>query len=278
MQVVFNSLAVVALLTVPSTAWVSSNSLTNRVAGTTTNNKAVTALNMQSEHKAMSRKVFVNSLIAGAIVTSTGAVPSFADETLPNGVTYKVIKEGSGPKPEVGELVAIRFRAFCGEQKIDDIFDTPEPYYPRLGSGGLLAGVEQTLPLMRLGDRWELTIPVCTLFIGYVQCLYPVVHNEYSHELCSSVTVIVPSIFIFNRVTWLSVRRDALHRPEDLAFLRILRSSLKWKWSVSLVRKLNSLNLLVIRETRTHIYGGLCYFDVNIHSRYMSMKSSLSGH
>ena len=71
-------------------------------------------------------------------------------------------KKGDGPKPEVGELVAIRFAASYGDQKIDDIFDTPEPYYTRIGSGALLKGVEETLPLMRVGDRWLLTIPVRT--------------------------------------------------------------------------------------------------------------------
>lgn len=149
------ALCFVALLAVPSVvvAWAPSHT---RIA-----HKA-TALNMQSE--TVSRKVFVNSLLAGAIATSAGALPSFADETLPNGVTYKVIKEGNGPKPEVGELVAIRFKAFCGDLKIDDVFDTPEPYYTRLGSGGLLPGVEQTMPLMRLGDRWELTIPVGNMY------------------------------------------------------------------------------------------------------------------
>ena len=119
---------------------------------------------------ATTRKVFVNSLIAGVLATSSGALPSFAEEevkTLPNGVTYKIIKSGSGdlPKPAVGELIAIRFRAFAGAIKIDDIFDTREPYYTRLGSGGLLSGVEQTLPLMQVGDRWELTIPVRLLIL-----------------------------------------------------------------------------------------------------------------
>ena len=104
--------------------------------------------------------------IAGAIATTAGAMPSFAAEgdvtTLPNGVTYKIIKSGTAdlPKAEIGELIAIRFKAFCGDIKIDDIFDTREPYYTRVGSGGLIAGVEQTLPLMQVGDRWELTIPV----------------------------------------------------------------------------------------------------------------------
>ena len=90
--------------------------------------------------------------------------PPALAEKLPSGVTYEVIKNGDGPKPEIGELIAIRFAAFCGSNKIDDVFDTPEPYYTRLGSGGLLKGVESTLPLMRLGDRWRLEIPVSSTF------------------------------------------------------------------------------------------------------------------
>ena len=88
---------------------------------------------------------------------------------LDNGVSYEVLKSGNGPKPEIGELVAIRFAAYNGDVKIDDIFETPEPYYTRLGSGGLIKGVEQTLPLMRVGDRWKLTIPVGWLVCG---CCY----------------------------------------------------------------------------------------------------------
>ena len=98
----------------------------------------------------------MGGVAAGWMLTS---IPSGA-ETTPAGVKYEVIKKGSGPKPEVGELIAIRFLAFAGSNKIDDIFDTPEPYYTRLGSGGLLKGVETTLPLMVVGDRWKLTIPV----------------------------------------------------------------------------------------------------------------------
>merc|ERR1712176_1349461 len=79
--------------------------------------------------------------------------------TLSNGVSYDIEKKGMGPKPEKGELAAIRFAAFAGKNKIDDIFETPEPYYTRIGSGAMLKGVEETLPLMRVGDRWKLTIP-----------------------------------------------------------------------------------------------------------------------
>jgi hypothetical protein len=83
-----------------------------------------------------------------------------AVETMPNGIKKEVIKAGTGPQPVIGELVAIRFSAYAGDNKIDDIFDTPEPYYTRMGSGNLIKGVEETLPLMKVGDRWLLTIPV----------------------------------------------------------------------------------------------------------------------
>jgi FKBP-type peptidyl-prolyl cis-trans isomerase len=113
----------------------------------------------------VSRKSVLETFVKGGAATVAASFlspqqPAFATtETLPTGVTYEVIKTGSGPKPEVGELVAIRFAAYFGDRKIDDIFETPEPYYTRLGSGGLLKGVESTLPLMRVGDRWKLTIP-----------------------------------------------------------------------------------------------------------------------
>jgi FKBP-type peptidyl-prolyl cis-trans isomerase len=91
----------------------------------------------------LSRRDAVMGILASTILTTTAAAfPAMAAaegnvKTLPNGVTYVVDKEGSGPAPDPGELVAIRFRAFFGDNKIDDIFDTPEPYYTRVGSGGL---------------------------------------------------------------------------------------------------------------------------------------------
>jgi FKBP-type peptidyl-prolyl cis-trans isomerase len=130
-----------------------------------------------------SRKDFMNAVISSTIGVSTsillgevGFLPhrAFAVEetkpaspgtvvNLPNGVSYTVIKSGSGPSVGIGELIAIRFSASTGDMKLDDIFDTPEPYYTRVGSGGLIKGVEETIPLMHLGDRWKMIIPVCFL-------------------------------------------------------------------------------------------------------------------
>lgn len=104
----------------------------------------------------------VGGAAAGWLLSQT---PALAVDSLPSGVTVEVVKSGDGPKPDRGELVAIRFKAFANDNKIDDIFDSPEPYYTRLGMGGLIAGVEQTLPQMRLGDRWKLTIPVRNIIV-----------------------------------------------------------------------------------------------------------------
>lgn len=122
---------------------------------------AVQALT-QPKNAGVSRSDMLKSVggTAAGWFLATSMPSSSRAESLPSGVTYEVVKSGDGPKPEVGELVAIRFAAFAGSNKIDDIFETPEPYYTRLGSGGLLKGVETTLPLMRVGDRWKMTIPV----------------------------------------------------------------------------------------------------------------------
>jgi FKBP-type peptidyl-prolyl cis-trans isomerase len=130
-----------------------------------------------SANPLISRKSVLKTLVQGGVATAAASffvqqspLPAMAAvETLPSGVTYEVVKSGDGPKPEIGELVAIRFAAYNGNTKIDDIFDTPEPYYTRLGSGGLLKGVESTLPLMRVGDRWKLTIPVSLVLVNRLQ-------------------------------------------------------------------------------------------------------------
>jgi hypothetical protein len=116
--------------------------------------QALTSTNAPVSRQDMMKTM--GGVAAGWMLTSV----SSGAETTPTGVKYEVIKAGTGPKPDIGQLIGIRFIAFAGANKIDDIFDSPEPYYTRVGSGNMLKGVETTLPLMVLGDRWKLTIPV----------------------------------------------------------------------------------------------------------------------
>lgn len=122
----------------------------------------------QQQNVEMSRRqALLQSLVGGAALATAAtttlsplAALAVDSGTLPNGVQVQVKKSGSGAQPIVGDLVAIRFAAYYGDIVIDDIFGTPEPYYTRVGSGALVKGVEETIPLMKVGDRWVLTIPV----------------------------------------------------------------------------------------------------------------------
>jgi FKBP-type peptidyl-prolyl cis-trans isomerase len=169
----------------------------------TTQTRSTTSL-----HAAISRQDFFQQAAATAVVGATAAgifqplsaMAAGEVVALPNGVTYTVTKKGDGPKPDIGELAAIRFKAYFGEVKIDDIFDTPEPYYTRVGSGALVKGVEDILPMMVLGDRWVLTIPVSTVnsncFVLWAMC----------HKYCRNCTLLGTScthlrFIIFQQIT-----------------------------------------------------------------------------
>jgi FKBP-type peptidyl-prolyl cis-trans isomerase len=130
---------------------------------------ALAAVSTAWTSQPLSRSNFIQLASAGSLLSFVQ--PSAAVE-LPNGVSYTVIKEGKGPAPAKGELAAIRFAAYAGDIKIDDIFDSPEPYYTRIGGGGLIKGVEDTLPLMRLGDRWKMTIPVRGCCLSLCRCSF----------------------------------------------------------------------------------------------------------
>ena len=88
------------------------------------------------------RTQFIQGAAAAAFVSLVSPSTANAGDivSLPSGTSYEIIKTGTGPKPNLGELAAIRFSAYVKQtgNKIDDIFDTPEPYYTRVGSGGLL--------------------------------------------------------------------------------------------------------------------------------------------
>ena len=94
----------------------------------------------------VSRNNFLKQVAGAAGAATIGGIvapfSAFAEEvvTLPSGTSYVVVKSGDGPSPKIGELAGVRFKAEVKQSgnKIDDIFDTPEPYYTRVGSGGLI--------------------------------------------------------------------------------------------------------------------------------------------
>mmetsp|Transcript_22379 Transcript_22379/g.53622 ORF Transcript_22379/g.53622 Transcript_22379/m.53622 type:complete len:200 (+) Transcript_22379:3-602(+) len=85
-------------------------------------------------------------------------------ETTESGLQYTVLSQGKGPKPRVGDLVAIRFTASFNGREFDNTFKTANSYYYRVGSENVIAGLDQAVQMMRVGDKWDLKIPASLAF------------------------------------------------------------------------------------------------------------------
>jgi FKBP-type peptidyl-prolyl cis-trans isomerase FklB len=76
---------------------------------------------------------------------------------LPNGVLYKIIKEGTGKKPMESDMVEVNYRGILinGTE-----FDATEPGHPaNLKITSLIAGWKQALTMMPTGSKWQIVIP-----------------------------------------------------------------------------------------------------------------------
>jgi FKBP-type peptidyl-prolyl cis-trans isomerase FklB len=76
---------------------------------------------------------------------------------LASGVQYKIIKEGSGPKPTVSDIVKVYYR---GTLLDGTEFDSTDPDHPvDLKASALIAGWKEALVLMPVGSKWEIYVP-----------------------------------------------------------------------------------------------------------------------
>jgi peptidylprolyl isomerase len=74
------------------------------------------------------------------------------------------LQKGTGPAPRTGDLVGIRFRGSYNGRVFDDIMESAEPYYMRVGSGSLVKGIEEAVKRMHVGDYWRLELPPAYAF------------------------------------------------------------------------------------------------------------------
>lgn len=114
-----------------------------------------------SDSSSSPRRQFLDvSLASGCALLFSGKCNAAATSgTTASGIKYNIVREGDGPTPAVGELVAIRFKGSYKGNAFDDILTEGEPYYYRVGSFNLIKGIEEAVQLMKIGSRWELEIP-----------------------------------------------------------------------------------------------------------------------
>lgn len=84
--------------------------------------------------------------------------------TLPNGIQYRILKEGTGPKPTKDKTVVCHYRGtLIDGTEFDSSYKRNEPATFPLGS--VIQGWQEVLPLMPVGSKWEAVIPA-TLAYG----------------------------------------------------------------------------------------------------------------
>lgn len=78
--------------------------------------------------------------------------------TLPSGLQYQVIKEGTGPKPTPEDQVKVHYAGTLLDGKeFDSSIKRGEPIV--FGVTGVIAGWTEALQLMPVGSKWKLFIP-----------------------------------------------------------------------------------------------------------------------
>lgn len=77
---------------------------------------------------------------------------------LPDGLQYKIVKEGTGPKPAPTDTVSVNYRGtLINGTEFDSSYKRGEP--ATFPVGGVIKGWTEALQLMPVGSKWELYIP-----------------------------------------------------------------------------------------------------------------------
>ncbi len=78
--------------------------------------------------------------------------------TLPSGLQYKVLKEGTGPKPTATDTVVCNYRGtLINGKEFDSSYKRGEP--AKFPVSGVIKGWTEALQLMPVGSKWQLFVP-----------------------------------------------------------------------------------------------------------------------
>ncbi|SJZ53420.1 FKBP-type peptidyl-prolyl cis-trans isomerase FklB [Chitinophaga eiseniae] len=126
-------------------------------------NKTLTLSKDQSE---MSISNYLQQLKAEKVAKNREASDKFLAEnkakpgvvTLPSGLQYQILKEGTGPKPTINDKVKTHYHGTLIDGTVfDSSVDRGEPIsFP---VSGVIRGWTEALQLMPVGSKWRLFIP-----------------------------------------------------------------------------------------------------------------------
>jgi FKBP-type peptidyl-prolyl cis-trans isomerase FklB len=83
--------------------------------------------------------------------------------TLPNGLQYKVLKEGTGPKPKSDSEVKVHYHGtHINGEVFDSSYERGEPI--SLSLTQVIKGWQEALPLMSVGSKYQFYIPAALAY------------------------------------------------------------------------------------------------------------------
>lgn len=83
--------------------------------------------------------------------TKTGVI------TLPSGLQYQVITEGTGPVPTAESTVKTNYKGTLVDGRVFDSSEGKEPITFKVG--GVIKGWTEALQMMKVGSKWKLFVP-----------------------------------------------------------------------------------------------------------------------
>jgi FKBP-type peptidyl-prolyl cis-trans isomerase len=97
-----------------------------------------------------------NKKTGDAFLAANKAKPGVT--TLPSGLQYKVLKQGTGPKPTANDTVVCNYKGTLIDGKeFDSSYKRGEP--AKFPVRGVIKGWTEALQLMPVGSKWELVLP-----------------------------------------------------------------------------------------------------------------------
>ena len=81
-------------------------------------------------------------------------------EKTPSGLQYKILEKGEGARPSKGDRVAVHYKgALLDGTVFDNSFDRNQPIEFLLGEGQVIAGWDEGIQLLQVGDKARLILP-----------------------------------------------------------------------------------------------------------------------
>jgi peptidylprolyl isomerase len=101
----------------------------------------------------------VNSNTASANA-NTSAASAQGEVTLPSGLKYIDVKQGTGPVPTPGQMVAVHYTGWLENgTKFDSSLDRGQPYTFAIVTGSVIRGWHEGIKTMKEGGKRKLIIP-----------------------------------------------------------------------------------------------------------------------